>query len=121
MTKMYLTCGCGNYALLITDGEGHWITIDESWFPVKLDAYDEDDRLDDEANAQIIRDAIKSGEMYDADDFFDEYSNDERCYTPGYDGFTTLDEIDKAENYVEDIDSGDVHPRGYDVTSWIEI
>lgn len=121
MKKMYLESNNGGYGILVTGGE-RWYYWDESQLPVTLNGKDEDGRLDDNENVKIILKAIESGDMYDVDDWLDEFSNEELepHYISAYDGLD-IEGIDNLENYKTDLYSGDRHPLGHDTTSWIEI
>lgn len=113
--KMYLESNPGFNCLLITDGE-KWLCFDESQLPVALDRYTL------EQNVDIIRAAITSGDLYDAEDFWHEYGEDDDCEyrIKDYDGMT-LDDIDHLVNYEANPISGVEYPKTADTTTWIEI
>lgn len=113
--KMYLQNDNGGYGILIQDTENRkWYYWSEYHLPVDLTGEN------DEENAAIIRDAIENGDMYDADDFItvNEYTDEHEIEE--YAGMN-IEEIDRMENYEQDIYSGDVHPRNCDTTNWTAI
>lgn len=113
--KMYLESNPGFNCLLITDGN-KWLCFDESQLPVELSC----DSLKE--NAEIIKAAIASGDLYDAEDFWHEYGEDEDCeyHIKDYDGMSLAD-IDHLVNYEIDPVSGIEYPRTSDLTTWTEI
>lgn len=113
--KMYLQNDNGGYGILIQDTEsGKWYYWSEYHLPVDLNGET------DEENAEIIRAAIENGDMYDADDFIAANDYAEEHEIEEYAGMN-IEEIDRKENYVKDIYSGDIYPMGHDLTSWIAI
>lgn len=115
INKMYLQSDNGGNGILIQDIEtNRWYYWDEYHLPINLDG------KTDEENAEIIRAAIENGDMYDVDDFVTETDDPGDHEIKEYAGMN-IDEIDRKENYVEDIYSGDVHPLWHDLTSWIAI
>lgn len=92
MNKMYLQSDNGGYGILVTDGN-KWYYWSDYHLPVNLDADS------DEGNAKIIRKAIADGEMYDADDFITEFTDEERAehHIAAYDSMN-IEEIDTKEN-----------------------
>lgn len=113
--KMYLQSDNGGNGILIQDIEtNRWYYWSEYHLPIDLASET------DEENAEIIRAAIESGNMYDADDFITETDDAEEHEIEEYAGMN-IEEIDRKENYVKDIYSGDVHPAGHDLTSWAAI
>lgn len=114
--RMYLQSDNGGNGILIQDIENRkWYYWDESQLPVFLNGSDDE-------NVAAIKAAIASGDMYDSEDWFNEFSDDELSehYISEYDGMS-LNEIDSMENYETDIYSGDRRPLGHDETHWIEI
>lgn len=120
--KMYLESNPGFNCLLITDGE-KWLCFNESQLPVALDCYTI------EENAEIIKAAITSGDLYDAEDFWSYYSesddqgnegDENRFYIKEYNN-KTIDDIDHLINYKIDPVSGIEYPITSDRTSWLEI
>lgn len=113
--KMYLESNPGFNCLLITDGN-KWLCFDESQLPIELSCYSL------EENAEIIKSAIASGDLYDAEDFWHEYGEDEDCeyHIKDYDGMSLAD-IDHLVNYEIDSVSGIEYPRTSDLTTWTEI
>lgn len=120
--KMYLESNPGFNCLLITDGK-KWLCFDETQLPVALDCYTI------EENAEIIKAAITSGDLYNAEDFWSYYSesddqgnegDENRFYIKEYDGMT-LDDIDNFVNYTTDPVSGDTYPKTADKTTWLGI
>lgn len=115
MNKMYLQSDNGGYGILIQDTESRkWYYWSEHHLPVVLD------EETDEENAAIIRAAIESDDMYDADDFVTETEDTGEHEIAAYTGLS-LDDIDRIENYEQDIYSGDVHPKICDTTNWTAI
>jgi hypothetical protein len=82
MTKnMYLQSDNGGYGILIQDIESEkWYYWSEYHLPVDLTGEN------DEENAEIIRAAIESGNMYDADDFITETDDAEEHEIEEYAG-----------------------------------
>lgn len=115
MNKMYLQNDNGGYGILIQDTENRkWYYWSEYHLPVDLDGET------DEKNAAIIRAAIESGDMYDADDFITDTEDTDEHEIAAYEGLS-LDDIDHMENYEQDVYSGDVHPKNCDTTYWTAI
>lgn len=88
---MFLQSDNGGYGVLVTDGEKWYYWSEYRVLPVNLDADT------DEENAEIIRRAIKSGDLYSANDFITEMTDLDESYIPAYDGMT-IEEIDRFEN-----------------------
>ena len=97
MNKMYLQSDSGGYGVLVTDGEKWYYWSEYRALPVSLDADT------DEENAEIIRRAIKSGDLYSADDFITEMTDLDESHIPAYDGMT-IEQIDEYENKDRDCD-----------------
>lgn len=96
---MYLQSDNGGYGVLISNGTD-WFYWSEYHLPVDLDGET------DAENADIIRDAIACGEMYDVDDFVNECENEDiyaERIIPAYHGMN-IDEIDRMENGGRDCD-----------------
>ncbi len=117
MAKMYLEINNGNNGILI-DADGKWMYFDASEINADISEYTGSER---NVNAALnrIRDAIKSGDLYSADEFADEFADDAEHIITDYDGFT-LDAIDNAVNY-ENNSFGDRVPMNHDITEWHEI
>lgn len=114
MSKMYLQHDNGGYGLLITDGAGHWYYWQENDLSVRLDARDEDGNLNDNMNAQRIRDAIRNYDLYDADEFISECENEQissEHYISAYDGMQDINAVSAYEN----------DNRDFDLTEYTEI
>ncbi len=103
MARMFLQSDNGGYGVLIGDGE-KWYYWSDYNLPVELDAdtYEE--------NAEIIRNAINSGDMYNADDFITDAADVDERYISAYDGMT-IEQIDEYEN----------KDRDFDFTTYVEI
>lgn len=113
--KMYLQSDNGGNGILIQDTEsGKWYYWSEYHLPVDLTGET------DEENAAIIRAAIESGDMYDADDFVSETDDTDEHEIAAYDGLS-LDDIDRLENYEQDHYNGNVYPKNHDTTYWTAI
>lgn len=103
MARMFLQSDNGGYGVLIGDGE-KWYYWNDYNLPVELDADT------DEENAEIIRNAINSGDMYNADDFITDAADVDERYISAYDGMT-IEQIDEYEN----------KDRDFDFTTYVEI
>lgn len=113
--KMYLQSDNGGYGILIQDTESRkWYYWSEYHLPVDLTGES------DEENAEIIRAAIESGDMYDADDFITDTEDTDEHEIAAYEGLS-LDDIDRMENYEQDAYNGDVHPKNCDTVNWTAI
>ena len=96
MARMFLQSDNGGYGVLIGDGE-KWYYWSEYNLPVELDADT------NKENAEIIRNAINSGDMYNADDFITESADLDERHISAYDGMT-FEQIDEYENKDRDCD-----------------
>ena len=94
---MFLQSDNGGYGVLVTDGEKWYYWSEHRALPVNLDADT------DEENAEIIRNAIKNGDLYSADDFITEMSDLDESHIPAFDGMT-IEQIDEYENKDRDCD-----------------
>lgn len=104
MIKMYVEFNNGNNGLLLTDGNS-WMYLDASEIAPDIS--------EEETAAENVRNAIKSGALYSADDLWEECFDDEH-HISEYDGMK-LDEIDTVANYEDGM------PKGHDYTTWEEI
>lgn len=104
MARMFLQSDNGGYGVLVTDGERWYYWSEYRALSVGLNADT------DEENAEIIRRAIRSGDLYSADDFITEMTDLDESYIPAYDGMT-IEQIDEYEN----------KDRDCDFTAYIEI
>lgn len=128
MNEMYLATDENSKYLLVTDGE-RWFQFDvgSNGCIGDVDFYAQNDageELTDEELSETIRNGIKTGKIYSADDFIYEYGeaddcgnegSDNRYPIPDWEGMT-IEEVDTHLNYNEDFDSGVVYPRGYAIT-----
>lgn len=125
MNKMYLENNNAGRVILVTDGV-HWYAWDgaPSGYVGDIDLYrqyidenGEEIECTDEQIANDIREGIKAGAIYSADDFIIENNADELAEheIENYHGMT-IDDIDRRVNY-----TSDGYPLGHDITSWIEI
>lgn len=104
MIKMYVEFNNGNNGLLLTDGT-RWMYLDASEIVPDISGK--------ETAAENIRNAINSGDLYGAEDLWDECFDGEH-HVSEYDGMK-LDDIDTAENYEDGM------PKSHDCTTWEEI
>lgn len=104
MIKMYIEYNNGNNGILLTDGS-QWIYLDAAEIAADIS--------EEETAAENVRNAIENGDLYGAEDLWDECFDDEH-HISEYDGLT-LDEIDTAVNYENGM------PKNHDVTTWEEI
>lgn len=104
MIKMYIEYNNGNNGILLTDGN-QWIYLDASEITADIST--------EETAAENVRNAIENGDLYCAEDLWEECFDDEH-HISEYDGLT-LDEIDTAVNYEGEM------PKGNDCTTWEEI
>lgn len=104
MPKMYLQSDSSGYGLLIPDGEKWYYFHEGEFLHIPLNAETE------EKNAEIIRKAIASNELYDAEDFISEHKDDEEYIIPSFEGLT-----------LEDIDHKVNDKLACDYTTWVEI
>lgn len=125
MTKMYLEHNNAGREILVTDGV-HWYAWDgaPSGYVGDIDLYrtytdESGDEIEctDEQIVDDIREGIKTGAVYSADDFISENDADELATHEIADYFgMTIDDIDRRVNY-----TSDGYPLGHDITSWSEI
>lgn len=104
MIKMYVEFNNGGSCLLLTNGTS-WMYLDATEIVPDIS--------EEETAAENIRNAIKNGDLYDAEDLWEELFDEEHHITD-YDGMT-LDDIDTAVNYEDGM------PKNHDCTSWEEI
>lgn len=104
MIKMYIEYNNGNNGILLTDGS-HWMYLDAAEITADISK--------EETAAENVRSAIENGDLYGAEDLWEECFDDEH-HISEYDGLT-LDEIDTAVNYENGM------PKGHDCTTWEEI
>lgn len=112
--KMYLASDSTiasemNY-LLFTDGNGKWYSVVGSRIgELTIDGSDCDSDTDNEIIADALREAISGGEIVSIRDFvIDAISNGSEIAS--YQG-KTIEDIDRENNYHEDLDSGDILPN----------
>lgn len=104
MIKMYIEYNNGGSCLLLTDGT-RWMYLDATEIVPDIS--------EEETAAENVKNAIESGDLYGAEDLWEECFDDEH-HISEYDGLT-LDEIDTAVNYENGM------PKGHDCTTWEEI
>lgn len=104
MIKMYIEYNNGGNGILLTDGN-QWIYLDAAEITADISA--------EETAAENVRNAIENGDLYGAEDLWEELFDEEHHITD-YDGMT-LDDIDTAVNYEDGM------PKNHDVTTWEEI
>lgn len=117
--KMYVDENNGSTDVLITDGNRWWYAnIDSSGMFGDVDMYSGDA----DSVARDIRNAIKRGDLYEAEDYVsDAQSGDDLWYeVPEFRG-KTIKDIEYMVNYEEDPYSGDVLPKGHDESYFVEV
>ena len=100
--EMFLQSDNGGNGILVTDGWGHWFYWGESELPIVLDA----DTA--EENAEKIRAAVESYELYDAADFVNECNDSETNEAHAvkeYDGILDIEALEAYENAGRTIDA----------------
>lgn len=100
--EMFLQSDNGGNGILVTDGWGNWFYWHESELPITLDA----DTA--EENAERIRAAVKSFELYDAADFVNECNNPAIYAAHAveeYDGLLDIEALEAYENAGRTIDT----------------
>lgn len=128
MAKMYLQVDNSGRCLLITDELGNWYHIEPNSNGMigGADIYPEADTEDKELFYALwnIRHAIKKGDLYNADEFIEEYGITDDCGNSGennrflalkYAGYA-FEDIDRVCNY-----NKDGTPKSCHTVSWEEI
>ena len=92
--KMFMQEDNGGFGILVTDGMGFWYYWGENDLPVNLTE-------NAATNVRIIREAIESGEMYNARDFIDEtldIDTHRKHIIVRYTKCESIDEVSEIEN-----------------------